>query len=155
MALLADGIGLRQPGAELQIHLLRLREAKNVDVIARGEAVDAAEPRRVEAPAKHEVPIEPATTGSQLCERHSGLKRNAGLFRQDPDRPEGDEAVDDAIEQGANVARLTAKMIGYRAEGPASMRLVAVREDATTATAAPERSIWSVLHEKPEVRLTP
>lgn len=138
MALLTDGVRFDQPRVKLRIEIARVGETEGVEVIARRERFNTAEAGRFNAPSQDEMTVEPGTAGSQLCEGHANLKGDAGLFREDPDRPDAFEQRDDAVEQIADIWRFVAE-VAFKVVEATGVRLIAVGKLATAAVAAPER----------------
>src|SRR3954470_23574743 len=134
MFLLADRIRLHQPLSKLFVDVARAVEPEHVQVIARGESLDAAEARRLEPSRQHDVSVEPAAPRCHLRKRHPDLERDAGLFGQDTHGPGRLEECDDAFVEGANAWRLVAEMIVELALAT-GVRLIAIRKLATAFSA--------------------
>ena len=125
MPLLADEIGLCQPGMKVAVDLARLIQPKNVHVIARRKSFNPPEPRMLQPTSEDDMTVQPFLARGHLREGHSHLKRNPGFLRQNPDRPDAPHGRHDRVEERSNLRWLFAEMIGQ--PGPAAgVRLVAV-----------------------------
>jgi hypothetical protein len=58
--LLAHGIGLAQPLADLIVELVRRFDPELVDMVSRSDRLDIAKPRVLQAPGENQMAIEPA-----------------------------------------------------------------------------------------------
>lgn len=107
-------------------------------MVARRERLDASKARALTSPREHDVSIEPRPPWRQLGKGHPYVERNAALFGQDFDWADVTDGVDDGIKERADFGRLPRKVV-LEIVAPARMRLIAVRELAAAALAAPER----------------
>ena len=137
MALFSDQIGLRQPGAEIGVDLTLLTEAKNVDVVAGRNGLDPAKARMLQPPGEDNMSIQPLLSRCHLREGHPDLKRDPGLFGQNPHRADRLQRGDDVVIERSNLPRFVAKMIGQLMTA-AGVRLIAVRECTSAFWAAPQ-----------------
>jgi hypothetical protein len=141
MCLLSDRIGLREPGPKLRVELLRRREPKEVHVIPSRHRIDPSKSRRLETAREHEMTVQPTLPRRDLRERHSRLEGNARLLRENVNRTDPVDEAHELIEQRAHCRRPSDEVVVDRAEGRTRVRLMAIRELATTASAAP-MSAW-------------
>jgi len=85
-----------------------------------------------------------------LREGHAHLKSDTRLLWYDADRANLPDRSDDAVEQGANFARLAAKMV-REIMSAAGVRLITIGERSAALTALPQRS---ALHRPNETKLS-
>src|SRR6185436_8227727 len=140
--LLADRVGLAEPGAKLRIQVRGRLEAKRVQMIPRRERLHATEAPMFEPAREHDVAVDPALSRRHLRERHPHLKGDPRLLRHDPDGPNGLDDGDKAIEQRADFRRLAGEVMLEVVRGT-RMRLIAVGELPSAIAAAPERLVVS------------
>jgi hypothetical protein len=136
--LLADLVRLAHPGNEGVIDVLGLLEPKGVQVILRGKGLDLSEAWVIQAACEDDVAIEPFLPWCDLRERHSHLKRDAGLFGQDDDRADGLNCSGDAVVDRSNDRVAVCKVVFEVVQRAAGVRLVSIGEDALALRAAPE-----------------
>ncbi len=142
MALFSDQIGLRQPGPEIGVDLALLTQTKNVDVVAGRNGLDPAKARMLQSPGEDNMSIQPLLSRCHLREGHPDLKRDPGLFGQNPHRANGAQRGDDVVIERSNLLRFVAKMIG-QLMAAAGVRLIAVREFTSAFWAAPQCGLQS------------
>src|SRR5450432_2192092 len=144
MPLLADGIGLRQPGPEVIVDLAELAQAKDVHMVAGRNALYPSKAGVLKAAGEHDMPVQPLLSRRHLREGHPDLKSDAGLLRQDSHRADGPQRRDDVVVERSNLRRLAPKMIGQMVAA-AGVRLIPVRELTSTLLAPPECGLHSRL----------
>jgi len=81
MPLLADAIGLGDPGRERSVEVLGARDPEVVDVIAPGDGVHAEETRMSMHRGKDEVTPKAALLHRDGHERHADVECDPGFLR--------------------------------------------------------------------------
>lgn len=144
MLLLSDRVGLREPGVKLRVEILRRRETKEVHVTPRRHRIDPSKSRRLETARENQMAVQPALPRRYLRERHSRLEGDARLLGEHVHRSYCVEDAHEVLEERTYCRRLSDEVVVDGAEGRARVRLIAIRELAMTARAAPERSVGHV-----------
>jgi len=136
-------IGLRQPRAKVGIEVAHLGEPEFVEVIPRRKRLDPAKARVFEASGQDYVPIQPSLPRRDLGERHSHLKRDAGLLGENAHRADCPDGGDHPVKERPNRGRFAAEVMRERVPA-AGMRLIPIGELASALLALPEA--WPVGH---------
>ena len=138
MLLLSHRIRLREPGPELRVNVLRLLDPECMQVISRGERLNAPKSGTLAAAREDDVAVEPPATRRHLSKGHANVERDARLLRKNLDRPEVANCGHHRVEKRANFCWLALEVV-CEIVAPARVRLIAVREFAAASLAAPER----------------
>ncbi len=136
--LLADPVGLGQPGGHLLVGLVQVLQPELVQVVAGREGLDPPEPGVLQPPGQDHVPVHPAAPQGEGGEAHPHLEGDPGLLGQDGDRAVALGQLDQAPEDGHHLGVL-AGQVPVQVEGAAGVRLVAVGERPPAARAGPHR----------------
>ena len=134
--LFTDRIRLPGPLDEFPIKVGQRRDAEMVNVIARRDRVDAGEPRVLEPAGQHEMADEMSPAHRDGRKRHSHLKRDPCLFRQNDHWADTAHQFHECIKELARLCRLSLEM-GIEAVVAAKVRLIAVGEPAATRRTLP------------------
>jgi len=87
MALLSYSVGFGEPGGDFVIDVVHVLEAKGVEMISRGESLDAAKARVLQPPCQDDVAVDPILPDDERSETHANLKGDSRFLRQDDERP--------------------------------------------------------------------
>jgi hypothetical protein len=86
MALLANSVGFSEPGGDFVIDLVHALKTKGVQMISRGESLDAAEARVLQASRQDDVAVDPILPDDECGETHANLESDPRFFREDDHR---------------------------------------------------------------------
>ncbi|HET9410952.1 MAG TPA: hypothetical protein VFO75_03620 [Candidatus Dormibacteraeota bacterium] len=138
MPLLADPVGLGQPGRDLVIDLRRVDEPEAVDLVARRDDFDASEARTVQAARQHDVAVNPMSPQSEGRKAHADLKGDAGLLGQHLD---GTCLPCDRqqLPEGPHNLGVFAREMVPQTDLAADVKLVAIRKAPTAGRTGPQR----------------
>ena len=125
MPLLADLVGLRQPGRDFVIDLIQVLEPKGVEMISRRKSLDAPETRMLETTRQDDMPVYPIFANDERGETHAHLKGDACFLGQNSDRAILSGNRQQLVEDGAHYGRCAFEMSGQRVTA-ARMRLIAI-----------------------------
>ena len=136
--LLSHRLGLREPAPEFRVNVFRRLESERVQVVPRGERLDAAKSGTLAAAREDDVAVEPPAPGRHLSERHANVERDARLLRKNLHRTNRADRGYHRVEERTNLRRLSFEVV-REVVAPARVRLIAVREFAAASLAAPQR----------------
>ena len=114
MALLADSIGLGQPGRDFIIDIIHALEAKRVQMILWRKSFDAPKTRIFQSAREDDVAVDPVSANDERRKTHSDLKSDSGFFRKHGDRPVVLRDRQQFVEDGTHRRRPVGKMRGQR-----------------------------------------
>ena len=110
MALLANSIGLGQPGGDFAVNLLHALETKRVQMISGRERLDPPKARIFQAAREHDMAVHPIPPDYKRRETHPDVKRDPRFLGQDADRAVLFRNVQQPVEDCTHLCRLAGEM---------------------------------------------
>ena len=96
--LVADSPGLREPPADIGVHVVGPGQPEGVQDVARRVLLDPAKPRVLESASENDMAVQPVPAGHERGEAHPDLERDPGTFGQHRHGTNGGDRRQDLVE---------------------------------------------------------